>query len=128
MTIDEIQHKISLYQASADEYDNQIKRLQPVYDELGAIKDDFRRTRKEIEAVFDEKMTWSGDKYMLFRSKGNTLDTACRDYYNTLDIAQDAVNEKIGELKAKKLEMIPIINDLAADYQSLKTEVQNALN
>lgn len=128
MTIDEIQYKISLYQAASEEYDKQIKRLQAVYDALGEIKDDFRITRKELEAVFDEKLTWSGDKHMLFRSKGDTLDVACRDYYNRLDTAQDAVNEKIGELKAKKLEMLPAINILAEAYQSLKTEVQNALN
>lgn len=128
MTIDEIQYKISLFQAASEEYDMQIKRLQPVYDALGELKDDFRRTRKELEAVFDEKLTWSGDKHMLFRSKGNTLDVACRDYYNKLDMAQDAINEKIGELKAKKLEMIPYINTLAEEYQALKTEVQNALN
>ena len=116
------------YENIVDDCDKKIARLEPVYQKLGEIKDDFRSARKSTEEIFDEKGAWRGEKYTSFCNAGRVLDGACSDYYNQLDAAQDAVNEKIGELKAKKLEFIPLIGKLVAQISQLWVDFQNAAN
>lgn len=127
-TISEIQGWIWSYQQTVNSCDNQIARLNSVYKELGNIKSSFRRTRNDTERIFKEKVAWRGEMHMTFCNGGVELDGILGEYYRQLDAAQDEVNKKIAQLKAKKWELIPIINSLVAQIQDLKSDVENALN
>lgn len=127
-TKSDIQGWIWTYQNTVENCNKQIDKLIPVYQALGDVKNEFRNARKSTEDIFEEKGMWRGEKYTSFCRAGDTLDSTCREYYKRLDAAQDAVNKKIGELKAKKFELIPIINSLAAQIEDMKTDVENALN
>lgn len=122
------QAKYAAYKQTVETCDKQIARLEPVYKELCQIKSDFRGTRKSTEQVFRDKGIWRGDKYTSFCNAGDELDAFCGEYYNRLDAAQDAVNEKIGELKAKKKELIPILGGLLAQIEQWRVDIENALN
>ena len=56
------------------------------------------------------------------------MDITCGEYYNLLDTAQDAVNQQLGNLRAKRLELIPYINNLASQIEQGRVNVENALN
>ena len=122
------QHKIDKYRSTVKDCNQKIDRLKPVYEALGEAKDEFRSARKSTERIFEEKGTWRGEKNTAFRAAGEGLDSACGTYYNTLDAAQDAVNEKIGELRAKKDELTPLIGKLKAQISQLWVDFQNATN
>ena len=127
-TISEIQGWIWSYQQTVNSCDSQIARLNSVYKELGNIKSSFRSTRNDTEAIFKEKGTWRGESHTTFCNGGAELDGILGEYYRQLDVAQDTVNKRIAQLKAKKWELIPIINGLAAQIQDMKSDVENALN
>ena len=128
MTIGEVQSLISKYRQIQQDCDDKIARLRPVYNELGNIKSSFRSARKGTETIFDKKGTWRGDTHTSFCTSGAELDSLCGNYYQRLDEAQDKVNLKIKELQAKKMEMIPIINDLMKLLAQLIAEMENIGN
>ena len=127
-TVEEVLGWISSYQQTVKECEQKIARLKPVYQQLGSIKSQFQSVRKSTERTFAERGKWSGEKRTAFYSAGETLNSTCGEYYRRLDAAQDAVNRKIHELEAKKVEMIPIINDLYALIEQIKASVENAFN
>lgn len=122
------QTKMNSYQKIVDDCDDKISRLKPVYMQLGEIKNEFRNARKETEAFIQEKGKWSGEKFNSFSRAGSTLDALCGEYYHRLDAAQDAINVRIGEFEAKKLELVPIIGKLLSQISQWWIEFQNALN
>ncbi len=124
----ELQNQIGSYRQKVRDYEKQIERLKKVYHELGEIKSMFKKTRRNMEDIFQEKGTWRGETHTSFCRAGEELDSVCGDYYRKLDNAQDRVNKKIAELKAKKSELIPIINRLVALVQDLISEAENAMN
>lgn len=126
--IDAAKRKRTRYLKVVDDCDKQIARLEPVYRKLGEIKSDFRSTRKSTESIFDEKRQWCGEKHNSFCKDGDYLDSSCGDYYKQLDAAQDAINVKIGELKAKKRELIPLIGSLWGQIERWKVDIQNIGN
>ena len=119
----EDEHKMKV-----DECERQIKRLKSVYDELGDVKDAFRHTRKSIEKVFEEKGKWRGERYKDFCTAGESLDNTYGRYYRKLDAAQDAVNTKIGELKAEKARRIWLIGELIAKVNQWRVDIENLGN
>lgn len=123
-----IQNKVNGYKQTVADCEKKIARLEPVYKELGEIKDSFRGARKSTEAIFEEKGTWRGEKHTTFCNDGAALDDMYGNYYRQLDAAQDAVNTKIGELKEKKQELIPIIGSLLAQIEQLWIDFSNAVN
>lgn len=127
-TSEEIWNWITNYKQQRSECEKQIERLQPIYDELGELKDSLKAVRKKTEETFEEEVKWSGEKHSSFCNSGVQLDGDIKSYYNQLDAAQDAVNKRIADYKAKKYELIPIINGLVETYEDLKTSVQNAVN
>lgn len=126
--INAAKNQLTKYNNTVNSCDKQIARLEPVYKELGTIKSDIHSTRKNTEAVIDEKRKWSGDRHTSFCKDGDLLDASFSDYYNQLDAAQDAINKKIGELKAKKKELVPIIGSLLKKIEQWKVDIQNAVN
>lgn len=127
--IEDLQALISEYQVTIDTCNKQIDRLEKAYTALGDIKSDFQNARKSTNAVFSAKgLQWRGKKHTDFCNAGASLDDSMADYYNRIDIAQDSVNRKIGELKAKRFELIPIIGDLAKKIEQLKAEAANMMN
>ena len=127
-TVAEVWGWISSYQQIVNDCESKIARLKPVYQNLGEIKSQFKSARKSTENVFNEKGKWCGERYTAFCSAGSALDDACGEYYRRLDAAQDEVNRKIHELEAKKLEMIPIINNLYALIEQIEASVENTFN
>ncbi len=127
-TVAEVWGWISSYQQNVNDCENKIARLKPVYQNLGEVKSRFQSARKNTENVFKETESWDGEKHTAFCNAGSALDDACGDYYRRLDAAQDAVNRKIHELEAKKLEMIPIINNLYALIEQIEASVENTFN
>lgn len=126
--IESARKKVDRYQQTIDSCNKQIARLEPVYRKLGDIKADFHSARKSTEEVFDRKDSWRGDKHTSFRQAGDALDGTCGEYYQRLDAAQDAVNKKIGELRAKKRELVPLVGDLLAQVAEWRVDIENALN
>ena len=122
------QHRYTTYKATVDECDAKIDRLKPVYKTLGEIKSDILEERNTTASIIETKGTWTGEKHTTFCNDGDTLDSACSQYYDTLDAAQDAVNVKIGELTQKKQELIPLIGKLISQITEWKVEFQNAIN
>lgn len=120
-TIDELRSWI-------ESCDIQISRLNSVYKELGRIKSSFQGARNGTEDIFKGKGTWRGETHTGFCNSGSELDRVLGEYYKRLDAAQDAVNKKIAQLKAKKWEFIPMLNDLVAQLQDKKSDIENALN
>lgn len=127
-SIGELLSLVEAYRNTVANCERQINRLQPVYQTLGELKSDYRYARKKTESVFRDKNSWRGERKISFCRDGDSLDHICGEYYSRLDAAQDAVNSKIGELRAKKLELIPIINNLVALIEEMRTEIENALN
>ena len=127
-SIAELQSRIWSYRQTVKECDIKIERLNKVYNELGEIKGTFRRSRNDTKDIFEEKGTWRGDTHTSFCKAGDELDGICGNYYRNLDAAQDMVNKKIAELKAKKYELIPIINSLVALVQDMLSDIENAVN
>lgn len=121
-------NKCKMYQRTIEDCDKQIARLKPVYQKLSEIKADFRNARKSTEGIFEEKGTWRGERYTSFCNAGAVLDDAYGEYYNRLDAAHDEVNRKMGELKAKKKRLIPLIGELAAQIELWSADIQNAGN
>ena len=122
------QERIRKYRQIVEDCDKQIARLEPVYQALGEIKSDFRSARKSTKEIVERKGIWRGEKHTSFRNAGERLDDVCGWYYHRLDAAHDAVNSKIGELKAKKQELIPIIGDLLAKITQWTTAIKNMGN
>ncbi len=134
-TRDEIQrwinnawYKRSQYQQTVDDCDRQLARLEPVYEKLSDIKSDFHRARSDTREIFNEKLSWRGETYTAFCAKGEMLDSGCASYFNRLDAAHDALNRKIGELKATKRELLPLIGQLWGQIERWKVEFENAVN
>lgn len=126
--INEAQNTVDRYKRTIEDCNRKIARLEPVYQELGNIKKEFKSAKKSTESIFEEKGNWRGEKQKSFYREGEILDDLSRDYYNKLDKAQDAVNTKIGELKAQKAKLFGIIGDLAGKIQQMWVAFQNALN
>lgn len=122
------QGQYNRYKQIVADCDKQIARLEPVYQALGEIKADFSSARNSTGEVFDQKGVWRGEQYSSFCRSGTTLDGTCGEYYKRLDAAHDAVNVKIGEYKAKKRELIPIIGSLWAQITQWRIDIENALN
>lgn len=116
------------YQQTVDDCDKQLARLEPVYQELADIKSDFKKARANTRQVFSEKGSWRGEKYTAFCTAGDMLDNSCGSYYAQLDAAHDALNRKIGDLKATKRELIPLIGTLWAQIEQWKIDIENAVN
>lgn len=127
-TISELREKYGIYDQRLKDCNNKIDRLEPVYSELGRIKKSFRKARKSTGKIFDEKVSWRGEKYTSFCTEGDNLVDSLETYYKQLDSAQDAVNEAISSLKQEKREMIPIIGGLLSEIEQWSTDVENALN
>ena len=134
-TESDIRYKISsaqkqkaAHQKKVDDCETKIKRLKKAYDELGGIKDTFRHTRKSTEKIFDEKGKWRGERYNDFCKAGASLDDAYGRYYRNLDAAQDAVNTKIGELKAERSRRIWLIGELIAQINQWWIDIENLGN
>ena len=127
-TIDELQSWIWSYQRTVNNCDSQIKRLDAVYKELGSIEKLHDSNRKNTKSFFKEKGTWRGDRHTAFCRTGEELDSILGDYYKQLDVARDAINIQMAKLKAKKWEMIPLINRWSAQIENMKAEAKNALN
>ena len=116
------------YQRIIDDCNKKIARLEPVYNKLSDIKSDFKKARRSTKDIFREKGEWRGRKYNSFCREGDSLDGSMGDYYRQLDIAHDAINSKIGELRAKKRELIPLLGSLLAQIEVWNAEKKNALN
>ena len=123
-----IEDLLSNYQKTVADCNRQIARLEPIYQKLGEIKSDFRRVRKDTEKTIEKKGTWRGKTHDYFCGLGSTMDITCGEYYKLLDTAQDAVNQQLGNLRAKRLELIPYINNLASQIEQGRVNVENALN
>ena len=126
--IENAKRKRTGYLRVVDDCDKQLARLEPVYKELGDIKRSFRSIRKSTVEIICEKKKWCGEKYSSFCQDGDALDTICGEYYKTLDVAQDSINVKIGELKAKKRELLPLIGGLWGQIERWKVDIQNIGN
>lgn len=116
------------YRNTIEDCDKKIARLEPVYRELSEIKSDFRKTRNKTEDVFEEKGTWRGETHNKFCSSGAELDDYFETYYKKLDAAHDAINRKIGELNAKKRDLVPLVGKILGRIEKLKVEIENAVN
>lgn len=116
------------YKQTITDCNDKIDRLKLVYDELTDIKDSFRKARKETQKTFLEKGTWKGEKYTSFCNDGDAVDSACQEYYTRLDIAHDAINTKIGELRATKRRLTPLIGGLWGDIAKWEAEIKNLVN
>ena len=116
------------YTAIYNDCEQKLDRLRPVYKTLGKIKDDFKTARRNTKEVFAEKGAWHGEKYTAFCSDGDKVDSECEAYYQLLDQAQDTVNVKIGELEAKKLEIIPLLGRVLGRIRQWEREIQNIGN
>ena len=134
-TRDEIQRWINnaleerrRYQQTVDDCDKQLARLEPVYRMLADIKSDLKKARANTREIFSEKGSWRGEKYTSFCVRGDMLDDSCGSYYAQLDAAHDAINKKIGDLKATKRELLPLIGKLWAKVEQWKIDIENAVN
>ena len=116
------------YRTTVKNCDKALKRLEPVYRQLGEIKRNFRVTKNSTVELIEEKRLWTGDRNTSFRNAGESLDSTYRAYYLALDAAQDAVNVKIGDLKAKKASLIPVIGKLWGQIKQWEVDFENAIN
>ena len=122
-------YTITQYNNTISECDDKIKRLNKVYKELSQIKKNYRAARKNTKKDFSEKGEWRGDKHTSFCNSGDMLDQAYGDYYTQqLDAAHDAINKEIGELTAKKRELIPLIGGLLGDIARWRADLKNIGN
>ena len=113
---------------TVDKCNDQLARLEPIYKRLSEIKKDLRSARKSTEKMFEEKGNWRGEKYVAYRSAGSELDGICGDYYKQLDAAHDAINVKIGELRAARAEAISDIGILLGQIERWSIELNNNWN
>lgn len=120
--------KVNKYRTTTDNNNKKIDRLKKAYDELGDIKGRYQTARHAVNEMMETERFWHGDKRKKFLSDGVSLDGEFGAYYNTLDAAQDAVNTKIGELRAENSELIPIIGKLLGNINRWWAEYQNADN
>ena len=127
-TISELREKYGIYDQGLKDCNHNIDRLEPVYSELGRIKNSIRAAKKSTGKIFDEKVSWRGEKYTSFCTAGDNLVDSLETYYKQLDSAQDAVNEAISNLKQEKLRLIPIVGGLLAQIEQFSTDVENVLN
>ena len=127
-TISELREKYGIYNQRLKDCNHKIDRLEPVYSELGRIKSSFRAAKKSTGKIFDEKVSWRGEKYTSFCTAGDNLVDSLETYYKQLDSAQDAVNEAISNLKQEKLRLIPLVGELLAEIKQFSTDVENILN
>ena len=127
-TISELREKYGIYDQRLKDCNHNIDRLEPVYSELGRIKSSIRAAKKSTGKIFDEKVSWRGEKYTSFCTAGDMLDDSLETYYKRLDSAQDAVNEAISNLKQEKLRLIPLVGELLAEIKQFSTDVENILN
>ena len=127
-TISELREKYGIYDQRLKDCNHNIDRLEPVYSELGRIKSSIRAAKKSTGKIFDEKVSWRGEKYTSFCTAGDNLVDSLETYYKQLDSAQDAVNEAISNLKQEKLRLIPIVGGLLAEIKQFSTDVENILN
>lgn len=116
------------YNTTIGNYNKQIARLQPVYDELDRIKDDFDSLRKSTSKIIEEQRFWTGERFNEFCQRGEALDDDCCQYFHLLDLAQDAVGRKIGDLKAERDRLIPLLGDLLGDIDRWWAELKNITN
>lgn len=127
-TISELREKYGIYDQRLKDCNHNIDRLEPVYSELGRIKSSIRAAKKSTGKIFDEKVSWRGEKYTSFCTAGDNLVDSLETYYKRLDSAQDAVNEAISNLKQEKLRLIPLVGELLAEIKQFSTDVENILN
>ncbi len=129
MTLDEIMKTIENYEARNREFQKKIDKLEPVYKNLREIKKEFKKEKRKMIEIFDDKdIEWRGEKYESFCRAGEDLEKSLNEYYKRLDNALDAINTEIGNLEAEKtngLGMIDYLNDM---YQAMKTSVENTFN
>ena len=126
--IQNARNQYNSYTRSISGYNNQIARLEAVYKKLAEIKSDYRRTKKATMEVFDEKGVWAGEKRAYFLYSGNELDIDLEGYYKTLDAAHDAINAKIGALRAEKAKMTPLLGNLLGQIEQWRVEIENMAN
>ena len=126
--INNARYKRRQYQQTVDDCDKQLARLEPVYEKLSDIKSDFRKARSDTREIFNEKGSWRGETYTTFCRNGEMLDSNFGSFYNQLDAAHDALNRKIGDLKATKRELIPLIGKLWGQIEQWKVDIENAVN
>lgn len=122
------QAEYNRYSRIVDDCNKKIDRLKPVYKALGDIKKNFNNERRSTVNAIQEQSSWRGEKNTDFQEHGSELDDICSSYYNRLDMAQDTVNRKIGELEAKKLELIPIMGRIWGQIERWWVEIQNITN
>ena len=126
--IKDAQERIKEFRQTIVDCDRKIARLESVYRELGNLKSDFRNARKNTEEIFEMKTVWQGERHTAFQRAGSALDDSYGSYYARLDDAQDAVNRRIGELRAQKLKLLPRIDGLLLQINQWTIEIANILN
>lgn len=134
-TKDEIQRWIqnavdarSRYQRIVNDCNSKLARLEPVYRGLSDIKDSYNAAAKSTKNILREKGTWRGETYTSFCNAGDALNGSLESYYRQLDAAHDALNEEIGNLRATKRRLIPIIGDLWGQIENWRVDIENAVN
>lgn len=126
--IENARQKYVSYKRIAEECDEKIARLVAAYNEISGLKKGFRKAQQQTEEIFEQNALWSGERNDSFCVSGAAINNALGEYYQQLDAVHDAINVRIGELRAEKYRVLDLAGVILTKISQWRVAWENATN
>lgn len=119
-------------QNEINQAESKIKRLKTAYNEIDDVKEYLKSQRKSLGKLPKSyESSWKGaHANSTFTScfNGGELNRNYKSYIDSVDAAQDAINNEICRLKNVKAAKYGILQGLISTWNNLTTQIQNYFN
>ncbi|MEE0931029.1 MAG: DUF5082 family protein [Acutalibacteraceae bacterium] len=120
--------QMSEVQSQTQQLNNQIKRLKSAKSIVETEKENFKAIKKGISNIVDDDYEWKGDTYDKFKNYGSYLNEDHSNYYDSIDMVLDSINNKITELENQIYRNDGILGELRSWWNSLCNSIENLFN
>lgn len=106
----------------------QIDRLEDAKSIVKTEKENFKSIKKSVSNVIDDDYEWKGDTYDKFKTNGSYLNDDHNNYYDSIDMVLDSINDKITELENQIYRNDGFLGELRSWWNSLCNSIENLFN
>lgn len=107
---------------------DKIERLKSAKSIVETEKENFKAIKKGVSNIIDDGYEWKGDTYDKFKNNGSYLNEDHSNYYASIDLVLDAINNKITELENQIYRNDGVLGQLRSWWNSLCNSIENLFN